>query len=183
MTFESQRVHAFCWTKIWTLIKKKWNWKWKIPHTDLERWTLCFNSSKNHKLKVKLRWVWSSRKKKEGIFLPLTLSEGIFFNICVLSPCIVYWIHFQNIHTFPYKKSITFLLVFKIVHSLQCILKPSCPKHPKIIHCNKKQHKFFIFLLLCGTSKKFYPFKAPKRSVKIKKKSFHPLIWNWINKG
>ena len=44
-----------------------------------------------------------------------------FFNIWVLSQCIVYWIHFQNIHTFTYQKTllhILFLLVFKIVESL-----------------------------------------------------------------
>ena len=34
---------------------------------------------------------WSSWKKKEGIF-------------CVLLQCIVYWIHFKNIHTFTYQK-------------------------------------------------------------------------------
>ena len=53
------------------------------------------------------------------------LSEGNFFKICVLSQCIVYWMHFQNISTFAYQKSyfIHFLLVFKIVKSIQCILK------------------------------------------------------------
>ena len=30
MTFWSQRVHSFCWTKIWTLIKTKRNQKWAI---------------------------------------------------------------------------------------------------------------------------------------------------------
>ena len=43
---------------------------------------------------------WSSRKKQEGNF-----SYRIFFNICVLSQCIVYRIHFQNIHTFTYQKT------------------------------------------------------------------------------
>ena len=31
--------------------------------------------------------------------------KEVFFNICVLSECIVYWIHFQNIHTFTYWKT------------------------------------------------------------------------------
>ena len=35
-----------------SLIKTKWNEKWKIPHTVLERRTLRFSSYKNHKLKV-----------------------------------------------------------------------------------------------------------------------------------
>ena len=47
---------------------------------------------------------WSSRKKKEGIFVPFILPKAIFFNICVLSECIVYWIDFQNMHTFTYQK-------------------------------------------------------------------------------
>ena len=42
---------------------------------------------------------WISRKKKENIFCSV-----YFFNICVLSQCKVYWIHFQNIHTFTYQK-------------------------------------------------------------------------------
>ena len=36
-----------------TLIKTKWDRKWKIQHTVLERRTLCFTSYKNRKLKVK----------------------------------------------------------------------------------------------------------------------------------
>ena len=34
----------------------------------------------------------------------LFCPKGIFFDICVLSQCLVYWIQFQNIHTFTYKK-------------------------------------------------------------------------------
>ena len=54
MTFWSQRVHAFPWTKIKTLIKMRQIRKWKIPDTILERWTLCLNSYNNRKLKIKL---------------------------------------------------------------------------------------------------------------------------------
>ena len=32
---------------------------------------------------------WSSKKKKEGIFVPFGLSEGNIFNICVLAQCIL----------------------------------------------------------------------------------------------
>ena len=70
---------------------------------------------------------WSSWKKKEGI-LPFILSKGNIFNICVLSQCIMHWIYFQNIHTFTYQKALLhtlWLLVFKIVTSLQCIFKRS----------------------------------------------------------
>ena len=57
---------------------------------------------------------------KRAFFVPFILSEGNFFNICVLPRCIVYWIQFQNIDTFIYQKT---LLLLKIVESLQCIPK------------------------------------------------------------
>ena len=66
----------------------------------------------------------SSWKKKEGIFC-IILSEGKFFHICVLAQCRVYWIHFQNIHTFTYQKTLLhalLLLLLKIVECLRCIL-------------------------------------------------------------
>ena len=109
-------------------------------HTILEKQILCFSSKKNRKLKGKRWWIGACNRKKRAFFVPFILFEGNFFNTCVLSQCIVYWIHFQNIHTYTYicmymyihteytyiSKSITpyiFLLVFKIVESLQCILK------------------------------------------------------------
>ena len=69
---------------------------------------------------------WSSlKKKREHSFYRLFGLKGIFFKICVLSQCIVHWIHFQNIHNFTHQKPLLhtlLLLVFKIVESLQCIL-------------------------------------------------------------
>ena len=91
----------------------------------MEWQTLCFSSCKNRKLKVKLWWVDARERKKRACFVPFILPEGYFFNIYVLSPCIVYWIHFRNIHTFAYQKTLLhtlLLFVFKIVKSLQCIL-------------------------------------------------------------
>ena len=85
----------------------------KIPHIVLETQTLCFSSYKNHKLKVKLWWVSARKRKKSAFFVPFILSERIFFNICVLSQCIVYWIHFQKIHTFTYQKT--------LLHTLFCL--------------------------------------------------------------
>ena len=76
-----------------TLIKTKRNWKWKITHTVLERRTLY--SYKNRKLKVKLWWVGARVRKMREFVVPFTLFEGHFFNICVLSQCIVYWMHFS----------------------------------------------------------------------------------------
>ena len=127
MTFLSQRVHAICWTKIKALIKMKRNRKWKIPHIVLERRNLFFSSRKNRKSKVKLWWVGArERKKRAFLYRFFFLPKGNFFKICILSQCIVYWTHFQNIHTFTYQKTLlhtTLLLISKIVERLQCILK------------------------------------------------------------
>ena len=56
------------------------------------------------RIKSKIVMSWSSRKKKSGFFVTFIFSEGDFFNIWVLSQCIVYWISFQNIYTFTYPK-------------------------------------------------------------------------------
>ena len=49
-------------------------------------------------------WIEAPEKKTRAFFLPFILFEGNILNICVLSQCIVYWIQFQNIHTFTYQK-------------------------------------------------------------------------------
>ena len=59
---------TICLTKMQTLIKTKRNRKLKIPHTVLERRTLCFISYKNRKIKSKTVISCNSRKEKEGIF-------------------------------------------------------------------------------------------------------------------
>ena len=71
--------------------------KMEIPNIVLERWTLCFSSYKNPKTKVKLWWFGARERKKKAFFLPFILSEGVFFNIYVLSECMLYWMPFQNI--------------------------------------------------------------------------------------
>ena len=88
--------------------------------------TLCFNSCKNHKLKVKLPWVGVCKSKKRAFFVPFVLSEENFLKICDLSQCTVYWIHSQMIHTLTYQKTLfhtLLFLVFKIVESLECTLE------------------------------------------------------------
>ena len=42
------------------------------------------------------------------------MTEGNFFNICVLSQCILYWINFQNIYTLTYQNELlrTFFCLF-----------------------------------------------------------------------
>ena len=88
------------------MIKTKRNEKWKISQA------LYLSSYKNHKVKVKLWWLGARERKKGAFFVPFILSEGNFFNICVLSQCIVYWIHFQNIHNFRYQKTLLYTLLF-----------------------------------------------------------------------
>ena len=90
--------------------KNKTGSKWKILHTVLERPTLSFSSYTNRKLKLKLWWVGAHERKVRAflyffyrLFCP---KEFFFFNICVLFQCTVYWIHFQNIHTFTYQKTL-----------------------------------------------------------------------------
>ena len=58
-------------------------------------------------------------------FSNLYFVQRDFFNICVLSQCILYWINLQNRYTFTYQKTLLhtlLLLVCKIVVSLHCIL-------------------------------------------------------------
>ena len=124
MTFQSERVHMFYWTNI----KTKRNWEWKIPHTIFERGTLCFSSYNNRQLQLKL----FAKEKRGPSLYHLFCPKELFFYICVsfflfISQCMVYWILFQNVHTFTYQKILLhtpLLLVFKFVKSLQCILNP-----------------------------------------------------------
>ena len=125
-TFQSQRVHAFCWIKIETLTNTKRNPKWKIPHKVLEWQTLCFSSYKNRKLKLKLWWVGAHERKKGHFLYRLFCPKEFFFNICVLSQSIVYWLHFHNIHTFTYEKILLFILFcsfFKLSKAFSLPLK------------------------------------------------------------
>ena len=68
------------------------------------------------------------KEKIVHFFVTFTLSKETFFNICILSQCIVYEINFKNIYTFTHQKTLLhafLLLVFKIVESLRCIFKES----------------------------------------------------------
>ena len=85
-----------------TFIKTRRNRNWKIPHTILERQTLCFSWYKNRELKVKLWWVGGHERKKSTFLVTFILFKGHFFNICVLPQCLVYCIYFyisKVIHT------------------------------------------------------------------------------------
>ena len=99
------------------MIKTKRNWKWKIPHTVLERRTLCFRSFENRKLKVKLWWVGVCERKKRAFFVLFILTKGNFLKICVLSQCILYGIHFQNMHPFTNQKTLLHTLCYLFLKS------------------------------------------------------------------
>ena len=88
-----------------------------MPHTVLERQTLCFSSNKNRNLKVKLWWIGACERKKSAFFVMLILSEGKTFNICFIS---MYngW-NFQNIYAFTYQKTLPHTLFCLFLKSLK----------------------------------------------------------------
>ena len=106
----------------WVFLKKtKRNLKWKFPKHSFRA---C--ASARIRIKSKPMRSWSSWKTKKGIFCNVYFVRRNFFNIYVLSQCIVYWINFQNTYTFTYQKTVFYTLLlfaFKIVKYLQCILK------------------------------------------------------------
>ena len=119
--------------------------------------SLCF--SKNRKLKVKLWWFGAcNREKKRAFFVPFILSKGNCFNICVLPQCIVYWIHFQNIDTFIYQKTLLltlFCLFWKLLKAFSVSLRTNMllhhiKKHWLAIKLHQsKQYITCYNLLLC----------------------------------
>ena len=104
--------------------KTRWNRKWKILHIVLERWTLCFCSCKNCKLKKSVMRL--THEKKEGIFSPFVFSEGNFFRqlffisiYSVLNTISEYTYLYISKNIIP----CTSILDFEGVKSFQCILK------------------------------------------------------------
>ena len=90
------------------------------PITVLERWTMCFSSYKNCKLKIKLWWVEAHKRKKNKLY-----KNKVYF---------VHRTYFQHLGFISiysvfnklsaYERTLLhtlLLLVFKIVESLQCI--------------------------------------------------------------
>ena len=99
-------------------MKSKRNRKWKIPHTVLQRWTLCFSSRKNRKLKVKLWWIGARERKKRTFFVPLILCEGIF----------LWFVFYLNVKCIEYTLRIYILLHIKkyyFIHLCCLFLKSS----------------------------------------------------------
>ena len=61
--------------------KTKRNRKWKIPHTVLGKWSLCFSRYKNWDLKVKLWWFGARERKKRVYFA----RRKFFQHFCSIS--------------------------------------------------------------------------------------------------
>ena len=97
------------------------------PTHGFRETNLVLQVMEESKIKSKTVMSWSSRKKKEGIFCIVYFVERKFCRIFFFFfQSIVCQIHFQNIQTFTYKKtiiSVILLPVFKIVESFQRILR------------------------------------------------------------
>ena len=79
--------------------------KMENPTQRFKREEACTSAHTRIQNLKKLWWAEARRRKKRASFEPFILLEGHFFYICVLYQCIVYWIHFQNIHTFTHQKT------------------------------------------------------------------------------
>ena len=90
-------------------------------------------------------WVGAHGRKKRTFFVTFISPEENFFNICVLSQCIVFWIHFQNIYSFTYQKS--------LLHTLSCLflksLKAFSVSLSRFLHPNQRFSRN-IFTPLCS---------------------------------
>ena len=101
-----------------------------MPHMLLERQTFYFSFNKNRELKIKLGRVETCEREKSAFFLTFIFPQGNFCSVCIS----FYFISLNKLSEFMYiyvllhTKNITlsaFLLAFKIIKSLQCILN-SC---------------------------------------------------------
>ena len=125
--------------------KNKTKSKLENPTYSLrEEKTFCFSSYKNRKLKVKLWW--------EGIFCTVYFVRKRSFTIFVLSQCILYWIHLQNIHTFTYQKTLfhtLFSLFLKLLEAFIVSWKSNSVKCCFLMsHCYQKYFVLSLFELL-----------------------------------
>ena len=120
--------------KIMNFNKNGTDSKMENPKHSFRETNLVLQLIEELHIKSKTVMSWSSWKKKEGIFCTIYFVQRNFFNICVLSKFMVYWIHFHNVHIFTHQKALLhtlLLLVFKIVESSQCILNPLIHNVPK----------------------------------------------------
>ena len=90
--------------------------------TVLERQPLCFSSYRNCKLKVKLM-SWSLQKKKRAFLYRFFCPKNVFQHFCFISSVLNALSEYTYFYISKNITSFTFLCIFKVVKSLQCILK------------------------------------------------------------
>ena len=89
MTFSSQRIHALRWKKK----RFKQNINESKTESKMENPTHSFtetNLRQESQIKSKNGIVGARERKKRPFFVPFILFERNFFNLCVVSQCIVY---------------------------------------------------------------------------------------------
>ena len=91
--------------------KNKTELKMENPAYSFRETNLVLQCIKESQIKCKTVMSWSTQKKKRGHFLYRLFCLKDFLKIFVLSQCIMYWIHFQNIHTFTYQKTLLHTLL------------------------------------------------------------------------
>ena len=99
--------------------------KWNRKHSFREK-NVVLQLIKESQIKSKNCDELDLAKEKRGHFCAAYFVRRNYFDSCVLLQCIVYWIHFQNIYTFIYQKTLLHTLnclLLKSVESPQCILK------------------------------------------------------------
>ena len=115
------------WKKLWRfyinspciLLNKNIDFNKNKKKSKMENLTHIFRE-KNFVLQLIKEWQiksktvvsWNLRKREKCIFCTVCFVQRNIFNIFVLSQCIVYWTHFQNIHTFTYQKTLPHTLFF-----------------------------------------------------------------------
>ena len=72
------KIPCFWYNKNINFIKLRLNRKWKIPHTILKGWTMCFSSYKG-----KAVISWSEIKKRE-FFVTFFVPRKFFLNFCCI---------------------------------------------------------------------------------------------------
>ena len=117
----------------------------KIPHTVLERRTLCFSSYKNRKLKVKLSWVGPREKSKRTSFAPFILSKGNFLTFVFYLD--VWYIEYIWLNRY-YNGILIFGILKTLLHTHFCLFL----KSPKAFSVSLKwtQKKDFYYVLFAN---------------------------------
>ena len=75
-----------------------------------------------------LRLLYELRHKKRAFLYRFSfVQKEIFSNVCVLSQCVVTWMHFRNIHSFTYQKTLldTLCMILKLSKAFSVSLSNS----------------------------------------------------------